>query len=94
MKDPRLQSAHGRAKEVTWGMKETPYERGEEQTLGRRELQIVFLASHGIRDKKIAQMLGIKPQTVYHFWRSAFLKTRTHNKTQLVAKCFRNGTIL
>lgn len=85
--------AHGKARGGYSGAQETAYERGEEQTLSPRELQLVFLASYGIRDPKIAELLGTTYFTVCSQWRSAFLKTRTHNKAQLVAKMIRRGII-
>lgn len=91
--DAQIQPAHGKQRTAPLGGRETPYERGEEESLSPRQLQIVFLASHGLRDKAIAEMLGITYQTVIHHWRMAFLKTRKHKRVELVAKALREGWI-
>lgn len=80
-------------REVRSGARETAYERGEEETLSKRQLQVAFLASHGIRHPQQAEMLGIELETVKHHWRMALLKTGTHNKTALVAKLIREGIL-
>lgn len=85
--------AHGKTTEVRSGARETAYERGEEESLSQRQLQVVFLASYGIKDKEIAKMLWIGYETVCTHWRTAFLKTGTHNRAELVIKLLRDGII-
>lgn len=59
--------------------------------LSGRELEVVQLASLGLRDKAIAQRLGIGFTTVRTHLGSAFRKLDVENRTQLVEKVARLG---
>ena len=59
--------------------------------LSGRELDVVQLASLGLRDKAIAQRLGVAFTTVRTHLGSAFRKLGVENRTQLVEKVTRLG---
>ena len=62
-----------------------------QSTLSERELEIVRLAALGLRDKAIAQRLGIGFTTVRTHLGHAFRKLGVENRTQLVERWARAG---
>jgi ATP/maltotriose-dependent transcriptional regulator MalT len=56
------------------------------RALSRRETGILQLIAHGMSNKRIAQSLGITPETVKSHAKSIFVKLATHTRAQAVAR--------
>jgi LuxR family maltose regulon positive regulatory protein len=54
--------------------------------LSRRETGILQMISHGMSNKRIAQSLGITPETVKSHAKSIFVKLATRTRAQAVAR--------
>jgi ATP/maltotriose-dependent transcriptional regulator MalT len=54
--------------------------------LSRRETGILQLIAHGMSNKRIAQSLGITPETVKTHAKSIFVKLATRTRAQAVAR--------
>jgi LuxR family maltose regulon positive regulatory protein len=54
--------------------------------LSRRETGILQLIAHGMSNKRIAQSLGITPETVKSHAKSIFVKLATRTRAQAVAR--------
>lgn len=50
--------------------------------LTRREQEVLSLIAKGLRDKQIAESLGVLPNTVKSHTRNIFSKLEVHNRTQ------------
>lgn len=61
--------------------------------LSRREKEILFLISHGLNNRKIAQNLKIQDATIKTHLRRIRLKLHTENRAHSVAKALRQGVI-
>ena len=55
--------------------------------LSRRERQVVQLIRQGKKNSKIAQELGLTPDTVRIYVSRMFRKTGTTNRTELAIRC-------
>lgn len=58
-----------------------------------RELAVLRLAANGLSAKEIATQLDIAPGTVARHIDHVRLKTRTRNRSHMIAFAFRNGCI-
>jgi DNA-binding CsgD family transcriptional regulator len=58
-----------------------------------REIDVLRLIAGGRSAKEVAQTLSIAPRTVEHHIDHARLKTRTRNRTHLVAYAMHNGLL-
>jgi LuxR family maltose regulon positive regulatory protein len=54
--------------------------------LSRRETGILEMIAHGMSNKRIAQSLGITPETVKSHAKSIFVKLATRTRAQAVAR--------
>jgi LuxR family maltose regulon positive regulatory protein len=54
--------------------------------LSRRETGILQMIAHGMSNKRIAQSLGITPETVKSHAKSIFVKLATRTRAQAVAR--------
>jgi LuxR family maltose regulon positive regulatory protein len=54
--------------------------------LSRRETGILRMISHGMSNKRIAQSLGITPETVKSHAKNIFVKLATRTRAQAVAR--------
>jgi LuxR family maltose regulon positive regulatory protein len=54
--------------------------------LSRRETGILQMIAHGMSNKRIAQSLGITPETVKSHAKSIFLKLATRTRAQAVSR--------
>jgi DNA-binding CsgD family transcriptional regulator len=52
--------------------------------LTHRELEVALLAVHGMQSSAIARLLFVSPRTVHAHLRSAYRKTGTGNRVQLL----------
>jgi ATP/maltotriose-dependent transcriptional regulator MalT len=55
-------------------------------TLSQREIGILQMIAHGMSNKRIAQSLGITPETVKSHAKSIFFKLATRTRAQAVAR--------
>jgi two-component system nitrate/nitrite response regulator NarL len=62
--------------------------------LTRRERQLIPLVCAGLRNKEIAQQLGISESTVWHHLTSVFTKLRVEDRLGLAAFAYRHGLVL
>ncbi len=62
--------------------------------LTRRERQLIPLVCGGLRNKEIAQQLGIAESTVWHHLTSVFTKLRVEDRLGLAAFAYRHGLVL
>jgi DNA-binding CsgD family transcriptional regulator len=62
--------------------------------LSGRELDVVRLIATGLSSKEAAQRLSIAPRTVEHYLEQARLKTRSRNRTHMVAKAIYEGLVV
>jgi DNA-binding NarL/FixJ family response regulator len=62
--------------------------------LTRRERQLIPLVCSGLRNKEIAQQLGIAESTVWHHLTSVFTKLRVEDRLGLAAFAYRHGLVL
>jgi DNA-binding NarL/FixJ family response regulator len=62
--------------------------------LTRRERQLIPLVCGGLRNKEIAQQLGISESTVWHHLTSVFTKLRVEDRLGLAAFAYRHGLVL
>ena len=56
------------------------------RALSRRETGILQMIAHGMSNKRIAQSLGITPETVKSHAKSIFVKLATRTRAQAVAR--------
>jgi LuxR family maltose regulon positive regulatory protein len=56
------------------------------RALSRRETGILQMIAHGMSNKRIAQSLGITPETVKSHAKSIFVKLSTRTRAQAVAR--------
>jgi LuxR family maltose regulon positive regulatory protein len=56
------------------------------RSLSRRETSILQMIALGMSNKRIAQSLGIAPETVKHHAKGIFVKLATHTRAQAVAR--------
>jgi LuxR family transcriptional regulator, maltose regulon positive regulatory protein len=63
----------------------------EYRPLSQRETGILQLIAHGMSNKRIAQSLGITPETVKSHAKSIFVKLATRTRAQAVARAEANG---
>lgn len=63
------------------------------QSLTERELTVLRLTANGLSAKEIAKVLKIAPRTVERHIDHVRLKTRTRNRSHMVAFAIRNGCI-
>jgi DNA-binding CsgD family transcriptional regulator len=68
-------------------------ELSEVATVTARERDVLHLMADGHSGKQIARALGIAPCTVERHIENARLKTRTRNRSHLVAYAARNGLL-
>ena len=61
--------------------------------LNLRELEILRLASTGLRNKAIAEQLLLSERTVHGYFRSIFSKVGVGSRTEAVCQALRNGWI-
>jgi DNA-binding CsgD family transcriptional regulator len=61
------------------------------KTLTKRELAVVFLASHGLYNKEIGTMLGISLHTVNNHFKSSAKKLGGKHKAHTVSVALRGG---
>jgi len=54
--------------------------------LSRRETGVLQMIAHGMSNKRIAQSLGITPETVKSHAKSIFVKLATRTRAQAVAR--------
>ena len=59
--------------------------------LTRREVQVLKLAACIASGKDVAQMLGIKHQTVKNHLRNTYIKLRAYNRTDAVMRAIGAG---
>jgi LuxR family transcriptional regulator, maltose regulon positive regulatory protein len=59
--------------------------------LSRRETGVLQMIAHGMSNKRIAQSLGITPETVKSHAKSIFVKLETRTRAQAVARAEANG---
>ena len=64
-----------------------------EQLLGRKELEVLMLASKALTNREIAQTLFISERTVQSHFSSIFMKLRVSSRTEAVLKAWRDGLI-
>src|SRR5580698_3630474 len=64
------------------------------QQLTRRERQLIPLVCSGLRNKEIAQQLGIAESTVWHHLTSVFTKLRVEDRLGLAAFAYRHRLVL
>jgi two-component system nitrate/nitrite response regulator NarL len=62
--------------------------------LTRRERQLIPLVCSGLRNKEIAQQLGIAESTVWHHLTSVFTKLRVEDRLGLAAFAYRHALVL
>ena len=62
-------------------------------TLTPRQVDIIALASKGLQDKEIAQMLGIGYETVKKHMGTILIKLRVSNRTEAAVLAVRSGII-
>jgi DNA-binding NarL/FixJ family response regulator len=62
--------------------------------LTRRERQLIPLVCSGLRNKEIAQQLGIAESTVWHHLTSVFTKLRVEDRLGLAAFAYRHSLVL
>jgi two-component system, NarL family, response regulator DevR len=62
--------------------------------LTRRERQLIPLVCGGLRNKEIAQQLGIAESTVWHHLTSVFTKLRVEDRLALAAFAYSRGLVL
>jgi len=62
-------------------------------TLTPRQVEIIALASKGLQDKEIAQMLGIGYETVKKHMGTILIKLRVSNRTEAAVLAVRSGII-
>lgn len=72
-------------------MADRPFDRADD--LSARELDVVRLVATGLSAKQIAIELSIAPRTVEHHIDHARLKTKTRNRTHMVAHALLTGLI-
>jgi LuxR family transcriptional regulator, maltose regulon positive regulatory protein len=63
------------------------------RTLSRRETGILQLIANGMSNKRIAQSLGIAPETVKSHAKNIFIKLRSRTRAQAVAHAQANGLL-
>ena len=66
-----------------------PEPAGEEETLTKREREILELLSKGLPYKQIADRLGLSPHTVHNRLRGIYRKLHVQSGTEAVAKFLR-----
>lgn len=64
------------------------------ETLTKREREILHAISQGKSSKEVAQELSIAPRTVERHIDHIRLKTRTRNRSHMVAYAIFNGLVL
>jgi two-component system nitrate/nitrite response regulator NarL len=64
------------------------------QQLTRREQQLIPLVCSGLRNKEIAQQLGIAESTVWHHLTSVFTKLRVEDRLGLAAFAYTHGLVV
>jgi two-component system, NarL family, nitrate/nitrite response regulator NarL len=62
--------------------------------LTRREQQLIPLVCSGLRNKEIAQQLGIAESTVWHHLTSVFTKLRVEDRLGLAAFAYNHGLVV
>jgi DNA-binding CsgD family transcriptional regulator len=62
-------------------------------SLTERELQVLRLTAHGLSAKEIAKDLNIAPRTVERHIDHIRLKTRTRNRSHMVAYAISSGCV-
>jgi DNA-binding NarL/FixJ family response regulator len=66
-----------------------PSERGDTRDLSPREQQVLALVAEGLPNRLIAERLGISQSTAQTHMENLFRKFDCHDRTELVAKAFR-----
>lgn len=64
--------------------------RGEKTMLTKRELQVMSLLCSGLKDRAIANTLGLSVRTVQNHLSRIYLKYRAQNRTQAISKFLNN----
>jgi DNA-binding NarL/FixJ family response regulator len=64
------------------------------QQLTRRERQLIPLVCSGLRNKEIAQQLGIAESTVWHHLTSVFTKLRVEDRLRLATFAYKYGLVV
>lgn len=67
--------------------------RTHHQQVTPRELQVIELVSQGMRNKEIAEVLGISEETVQVHLRNIYMKLNVHDRTAVLAVAGRRGLI-
>lgn len=62
-------------------------------SLTPRELEVVRLIMHGLSAKEAARNLNISPSCVVQYTTNVMIKTRTKNRTHMVAHLMEKGVI-
>jgi DNA-binding NarL/FixJ family response regulator len=68
-------------------------ERDSETSLTHREIEVIDLVSHGLRNKEIAGSLGIREETVEVHLRNIFSKMSVNDRTAAVRVAVQRGII-
>jgi DNA-binding NarL/FixJ family response regulator len=74
------------ARLVVQSFQSAPARASQENTLSRRELEILNLLSEGLSNKELAARLGISAQTVHTHLKNVYPKLHVHGRAEAVAK--------
>src|SRR3974390_1892142 len=67
--------------------------RDMQESLSRREVQVIQLLAQGKRNKEIGDALGISEQTVAAHLKSVYHKLRVNDRTAAVSAAVRRGIV-
>jgi DNA-binding NarL/FixJ family response regulator len=89
----RIRAVHLGSNQLSADIKARLDERKNHKPLSTRELQIVELIAHGMRNKEIAAALGLSEETVPVHMRRLFAKLGVNDRTAALAVALRRGLV-
>ncbi|MBN1798069.1 MAG: response regulator transcription factor [Spirochaetales bacterium] len=69
-------------------------EKKSNEKLSKREIQVVELGAKGLRNKEIAQYMGISPRTVHAHWNNIFKKLGARSRVEAIMESLESGLVL